>query len=225
MLVHHLQKQILHSLVRSKTARFAELRPKNIDSNLATYHLQQLIKQNLVRKRHDGSYELTSNGKIVGTTVTLTKKDQLLQAHSVVLLAIRDKNGAWLLRERLVQPMYGWSGFIHGEPVATDSSIPTSAKRILHEKTGLTAKFQPIGSGYIRLYNNAALLSYIHFTILGTKITHTDALQDTQSGRNFWYGGNFRGNNMLPSMPDLVALITTESKHFFFDSTYKINEV
>ena len=56
---HHLQRDILYKLVTNDALKFSELRPKNVDSNVITYHLQQLIKQKLIVKNDNGLYELT----------------------------------------------------------------------------------------------------------------------------------------------------------------------
>jgi DNA-binding HxlR family transcriptional regulator len=56
MIDHHIQKQIIADLVECETARFADLKPANLDSNMFTYHLQSLIKQKLITKNDAGKY-------------------------------------------------------------------------------------------------------------------------------------------------------------------------
>lgn len=209
---------MLHKLVKSQSARFADLRPKNTDSNLATYHLQQLTKQKLVKKHDDGHYYLTSQGKIIGATVTLTHDDVLCQAHSVLFLALQNSDGLWLLRKRLVHPMYGMSGFVHGEPTAKEP-IAITAHKILEQKTGLTAKFTPKGSGYITLMDGDNHQSFINFTMLiGTNV-EGNLRKHVGNGENYWYEGDFSEPDMLPSMLPLIAGIKRKG-HFYIELTY-----
>lgn len=217
---HHLQREILYKLVTNDALRFSELRPKNVDSNVATYHLQQLIKQKLVLKNEDGKYQLTELGKVAGINITLSKKELLEQAHSIILMALRDGD-SWLLRRRKAQPMFDKVGFVHGEPVAHENTILT-ARREFHNRTGITADFYPRGFGYVRLVRGDNLESFVHFTMLEATKFSGELLESSRNGENFWVKNpNFTDNDMIPSMSDIVKSME-ESKIFYFDETYDI---
>lgn len=220
MLEHHLQRQMLHTLIKYDAARFADLRPKTIDSNVVTYHLQQLMKQGLIEKK-DGHYYVTAQGKIAGTTVTLTKSEQLAQAHTVFFIAAQNTDGAWLLRKRLFHPMLNKSGFVHGEPVA-GQAISETAGEVFTEKTGLTAEsFQPRGSGYITLVNESgAPESFIHFTLLLAENISGELIKDCSSGENYWHTGSFDKDGLIPSMSTLMQKLTASDEHFYVELTY-----
>lgn len=221
MIEHHLQKEILHKLVTAPTARFADLRPKNIDGNLFTYHLQQLIKQKYIVKNEDGSYALTPTGKAAGVNIQLSARDVLEQAHSIILLAVRDTKGAWLLRRRLAHPTYGQIGFIHGEPLATEP-LATTATATLARRTGLTADFTVAGDGYIRIFQGEDLESFTHFTLLTANIEHAEPHERDETGENLWLADpDFSGSDMIISMHDLVQQLETKPGGFFVDLTYK----
>lgn len=220
MIEHHIQKEILHRLVLHDTARFAELRPPGIDGNLFTYHLQQLIKQKYIVKNDDGTYELTPAGKAVGITIKLSGKALLEQAHAVVLLAVRDQDGAWLLRRRAAQPNYGQIGFIHGEPIATES-VTDTARAVLERRTGLTADFTVAGSGYVHTSRDGSLEHFVAFTLLAAQIEHAEPTGKDETGENIWiHEPDFTASDMLPSMPDLVRELTTGQLPFFADLHY-----
>lgn len=223
MLEHHLQKQMLHTLIKYDAARFADLRPKQVDSNIATYHLQQLIKQGLVEKR-DGRYYTTAQGKVAGATVTLTHTEQLAQAHTVFFIAVQNSGGAWLLRKRHFHPMLHKSGFVHGEPTA-GQAISETAAVTLSEKTGLYASsFTPRGSGFITLLNEESLPeSFIHFTLLLATNVTGELIPECGSGENYWYSGDFEGEDLIPSMPVLMDLLQQKPEHFYVELTYTTN--
>ncbi len=221
MLEHHLQREILYTLVTNPTVRYSKLKPEGIDGNIFTYHLQQLIKQKLVVKSEDGSYSLTALGKAAGINSNQTMTDILLQAHSVLLMAVRNPKGDYLLRKRLAHPVYGKSGFVHGEPVA-EEAIEDTATRIFKAKTGLEVTFKPRGSGYIRIFRGKDTESFTHFTLLFADGVTGDPIQTSKTGENIWISNpDFKDESMIPSMPDLVCRL--EKPDFFFcDLTYQL---
>ena len=48
---HHIQKHILSVLMHTKFARFRDMRPPKVDTNLYSYHLKLLIKSGFVQKQ------------------------------------------------------------------------------------------------------------------------------------------------------------------------------
>lgn len=222
MLEHRLQKEILYKLVTSPCARFAELKPPDVDGNIFTYHLKQLIAQKLVIKDNDGNYCLTSMGKAVGINIQLTAKQLLEQAHSIFLIVLRDKNGRWLLRRRLAHPMYGAWGFVHGEPEANET-LEDSANKALFERTGLKASFKPLGTGYIKIFKDEALESYTHFLLIEGSNIKGKLLDKSGNGENKWVENpDFSAKDMIPSMNDLVSLIDSSKNIFFEELEYRL---
>jgi len=217
---HHIQKDILYKLITSDGARFSELRPKNVDSNVITYHLKQLMAQKLITKADDGRYTLTELGKVKGINITLSKKELLEQAHSIILMVLRDGD-KWLLRKRKAQPMYDKIGFVHSEPIASTPVIETAKNEFLC-RTGLTADFSPRGFGYIRLMRGDNLESFVHFTLLEAK-TYSGKLQEhARNGENLWIENpDFQSSEMIPSMQSFVNQLDSPGI-FYLDETYDI---
>lgn len=219
---HHIQKDILHSLVLGENLRFADLRPKVIDSNIFTYHLKQLIKDKLVAKNDDGTYCLTPLGRVAGINVTLSKKELLEQAHSILLMSLRTKEDGWLLRRRFAQPMFEKVGFVHGEPVAEEPAAETAIKTF-QDRTGLTANFKPAGSGYVRLFKGSDLESFTHFQFFTADSYSGELIPKMRNGENYWSKNpDFESNEMIPSMSDLVRLISESDNLFYADLNYQV---
>lgn len=220
MLEHHLQKQILAQLVICESARFAELKPANVDGNIFTYHLRQLIKQKYVEKCDDGSYCLTSSGKALGINSQLSPQAFLEQAHSILLLVVRD-GSKWLIRKRLAQPEYGKLGFIHGEPVLGEL-IATTASRVFKTKAGLEATFSPRGSGYIRIFKDNLMESFTHFTLLEAGAVSGSLIAKSGNGENTWVTEpDFAAPDMIPSMADIVNALEQNHGHIFLELSYE----
>jgi hypothetical protein len=219
---HHIQRNILHKLVLQDKARFADIKPSGVDSNVFTYHLKQLMKEKLVIKLDDGTYSLTPLGRVAGINVTLSKKELLEQAHSILLMSLRTEKEGWLLRKRLAQPMYEKVGFVHAEPVAHEPALKTASETFTL-RTGLTADFKVAGTGYVRLFHGDDLESFTHFTLL-TADSYSGVLAPImRNGENYWgKDPDFADTAMIPSMPDLVKMITSSTEIFYADLTYQV---
>jgi len=221
MLEHHIQKDILKQLVHAPEARFADLKPDSVEGNVFTYHLQQLIKAGLVEKTDDGRYHLTAAGKQEGIASELTKSEARRQAHAIFLVHVRDTEGRWLLRKRMVHPSYGKVGFIHGEPKAGEPVIETASKR-LQQKAGLHAELRIAGSGYITINHGDELESYVAFTLLTGIVSARELIESDSTGENFWATDpDFSSDEFVPSMHDLVAQPASEQP-FFAELTYNL---
>lgn len=215
MIDHHLQKSILDKLILCESAHFAELKPPDVESNVFTYHLQQLVKQKIVCKGDDGCYSLTARGKAIGINSKLSKQELYEQAHSVLFMALRNKDGEWLLRRRLAQPMFGKLGFVHGEPVAREA-IEVSATRLFAAKTGLQASFTVRGCGYIKIFKSNELESFTHFTLLLADAYSGTLLHKIGNGENEWIANDsLEKEDVIASTP--VLLGNLESKKMFFE--------
>lgn len=217
MITHHLQKQILYHLVTTECAHFSELKPADVESNVFTYHLHQLIKQKYVLKQDDGSYCLTPDGKAAGINIKLTAREALRQAHSVLFMALKTDDG-WLLRKRLAHPMFGKVGFVHGEPLATEP-VTVTAQKIFENRTGLTADFKVVGGGYVRLLDGESLESFTHFTLLfadSASGEFRERAEDHPNGQNFWLETIDAANtDLIPGMAELCAELQKGSGLFF----------
>ncbi|MDB5181629.1 MAG: hypothetical protein JWP13_392, partial [Candidatus Saccharibacteria bacterium] len=129
-----------------------------------------------------------------------------------------------LLRKRLVHPMYGKIGFLHGEPIAAEP-LETTAAQILKRRTGLTGEFHVAGSGLARIFLDNKLESFTSFTLLTATIADNGLENSTdETGENFWTESDspdFTQPDMLPSMADLADLSAKHTTgHFFSDKTY-----
>lgn len=47
---HHIQKHIMSVLTKNKFARFSDMKPRDVDSNLYAYHLKLLLRKRFVEK-------------------------------------------------------------------------------------------------------------------------------------------------------------------------------
>lgn len=214
MIQHHIQQAIVARLATSKTLRFSELQPEEIDNKLFDYHLKQLITSKIVSKNKDGEYELTPYGRKIGVSARLNMKDRMDRAFSVLFLIIRSKNGDWLLYRRKSHPLIGRVGFMHARP-SWNETIFETAVRATKEHTGLTAEFKVCGHGYFRVFESENLESFTHFTLLCAEDVAGELKVNDEFAEYDWVAEpDFSANDMLPNMADIVLLYQSKTSGF-----------
>lgn len=223
MLEHYIQRNIVYRLAFASGLSFSELKPDDLDNKLFTYHLKKVMAAGLVKKSETGHYELTPEGRRVG--IYISEKQLAFVANrpeSVLFLVIRRKaDGAWLLYKRTVHPLIGRVGFMHALPRA-DQTCEAVAAKTCFEKTGLSASFRVLGSGYFRVYEGDNLESFTHFTLLVCEDVSGTLQPHDETAEYFWMTApDFRSSEMLPDMATLVAHYQTNDQ-FFVEETLQI---
>lgn len=210
-MLHHIQKSILDVLATVESARYSALKPKDMDGNIFSYHLKLLVIDHYVIKNTDGLYSLSEKGK---DYIVHRYEDSLTQAHSIFLIVIR-RGDEWLMRERLVQPLLGMSGFIHGEPVAGEPLNLTAARR-LREKTGLNVAMAVHSSGLITILRDDILESFSHAIILTGQTDQDFTIISDDTGCNYWAQmSDIQEVDILPSCPDIITLLSQDHPRTF----------
>jgi hypothetical protein len=217
-MLHHIQKSILDSLSTSEFKRYGELKPQSMDGNIFSYHLKLLVTDRYIVKNEDGLYALSRLGK---DYIIHRYEDALLQAHSIFLIVIR-RGDEWLMRERLVQPLLGMSGFIHGEPIANEPLLETAARR-LQEKTGLHTHLTVHSGGLIRISRGNSIESFSHAIILTGQTDQEMSVTDDATGRNHWLPTTgLQHPAILPSCSEIIDRLINNDRSPF-ELTYRIN--
>lgn len=183
---HHIKRDVVKYLLTVPYARYSELRPKNIESNLFMYHLSQLVKQGLVEKTAKG-YELTPYGKQIADRVSLESLKFRIQPKLITILTVQKPNGEWALIERTHQPFLNYCGFPSGK-IHYGESLQESAEREMLEKTGLTGIELTLRGTYImRYFSDKKVINHIVgyvFSGVAPKSATTNAKTDMFN--SFW---------------------------------------
>lgn len=133
--MHHIQKYILNVLAHKQFARFSEMRPPRVDSNAYSYHLRALQKEKYIEKT-DAGYCLAPEGLRYVDSLSYGDLKPRKQPKLVVILALHDGSGNWLLAERKIQPYIGKLMFPSGKQHRGENR-DQHAVRELNEKIGL----------------------------------------------------------------------------------------
>lgn len=210
--MHHIQRSILDQLASFESARYSQINSSHLDGNIFIYHLRQLIAANYICKNSDGSYSLTQKGK---TYIVNRFENPQLQAHSVLLLVIKDQHQGYLMRRRMVQPHLDYVGFVHGEPQA-DETIITTVKKRLHTKTNLNAKSIEIFSSGLVKMTSQALESYSNCIVITIEPEKGKLLTEDLTGQNYWLKRSELSNfKLLPSTLAILERIDKDDRSFF----------
>ncbi len=156
---HHIQKHIIDVLMYTPTARFRDLRPDKVDTNLFTYHLNALVKSNLVSKGKEG-YSLSTAGLSYVDRVSTGNKTIRTQPKIISMLVIQNEEGDILLQRRSKQPYINTWTLPYGKLHVEDASVLAAARREAFDKLGLeNPELEHAGDCYIRVLVDGALLS------------------------------------------------------------------
>ncbi|MCA9334999.1 NUDIX hydrolase [Candidatus Saccharibacteria bacterium] len=161
---HKIQKNILSILMHQKKARFRDMRPPRVDTNLYSYHLTQLIKSRYVYKM-DKEYTLDIAGLIYSDRVDDGLSMQNHRPKIVTMFVIQNSDGDILLQRRTKQPYIDMWTLPGGKMHMDDVTIGSAAIREAAEK--LRVQDQDVvhaGDCYIRVKNgdNAMTTTLVH---------------------------------------------------------------
>lgn len=156
---HNIQKHIIDFLIYKKIARFRDLRPARIDTNLFTYHLNALLKSGLIKKSESG-YTLSETGLAYVDRVSTEKSAIRTQPKIITMLVVQNSNGDILLQKRNKQPFIDTWTLPYGKIHIDDKSIVRAAMREAYDKLGLKdQKLTHAGDCYIRVKAGKDVLS------------------------------------------------------------------
>lgn len=145
--LHFIQLAILKKLLFSNGLRFSELKPmETMENNQLIFHVDQLVKDQLVIKTEDKIYKLTDLGKEYANRMD-TDKTQVMRQGKIgaIQCCFRTADttdsgeNEFLIYTRLKQPFYGSQGYPSGK-VAYGESVLDASVRELAEETQLVGE-------------------------------------------------------------------------------------
>lgn len=133
------------------TARFRDMRPPNTDTNLYSYHLNQLLKTKFVKKTEAG-YTLDTKGLIYVDRLNSEKAFVRQQPKIITLLVIQNSEGEVLLQKRDKQPFIDTWSLPNGKLHMEDESLLQAAQREASDKLGIVQRtMRHAGDCYLRV--------------------------------------------------------------------------
>jgi ADP-ribose pyrophosphatase YjhB (NUDIX family) len=156
-ITHHIARSIIAYLMTHEYARFSDMRPEKVDTNLFSYHLKLLVKAGYVTKTDNG-YTLSDNGLIYVDRVSIEKMKLRTQPKIITMLLIQDGYGKVLLQKRTKQPYINTWTLPYGKLHIDDVSVLDAARREAQEKLQFDPhKLRHAGDCYIVVGKHVAL--------------------------------------------------------------------
>ena len=150
-LKHHIQRHIVGYLMTHEHARFRDVRPPRTDTNLFSYHLKLLLKDDFVVKTDQG-YMLGRRGVQYVDRVQQDNMVVRTQPKIITMLLVQDGYGKVLLQKRTKQPYINSWTLPYGKIHIDDASVLAAAKREAVEKLRYDPhKLRHVGDCYIRV--------------------------------------------------------------------------
>lgn len=183
---HHIQRDIVRKLLLVPSARFSELKPKGLESNLFMYHVRQLMSSGYVSKAENG-YELTAAGKSFAGRATLENLKLRVQPKQLTILMVRRVDGKWLLLERLHQPFLHFIGFPSGK-IHFGEKLQQAAERELFEKTNIAGvPLQLRGNFIMRFGRHDEIVNHISGYVYSAEVPASfNTTYNTEMFRSYW---------------------------------------
>ena len=210
-ITHHIQKYIIDILMFQEVARFRDLRPPKIDTNLLSYHLKLLIKNNIVKKL-DSGYTLSTNGLAYVDRVSVLSKAVRTQPKIITMLVVQNSDGDVLLWRRKRQPYINAWTLPYGKLHTDDVSLEAAVQRELTEKIVLTDQaVRHVGDCYIHVNTHGKLLS--------NTLAHIFRFERDDIATNdnlIWVKPHRLGEYKLaPAVEQIIARSFFNDPHFF----------
>lgn len=184
--VNELQLYILIKLTTSPSGlKFSQLRPDNeeIENDLFNYHLQYLVKNELVSKQEQ-VYQITDKGVQLTTNVDALGNIKTLFKVSVTPYVVN--HNKILVQKRLRHPFYGDISSVAGK-VMKGELIEQAAKRKMKEETDLKAEFKLIGVyRKIRRKKESRILEDTFYHVCVADKFSGELEEKNVFGENFW---------------------------------------
>lgn len=127
--MHFIRKHILQTLSLNKWARFRDMKPKNVDSNIYSYHLKELMKDDFVERVEGKGYRLTPMGLRYVDHVSLESFEPRWQPKLLTKIAVTNEKGDLLMWPKYKQPFIDTWSLPSGKMHYDDDSLLAAAKR------------------------------------------------------------------------------------------------
>lgn len=183
--LHGTQVKILEVLLFKPKAKFTELNKDKLPTDQFSFHVREMVKNNLIEKDQDGLYGLTLVGReFVGRYDTKTMSYEKQPKSCVVIIA---KDGEKILtQQRLKSPYYGYYGYISGK-IKHGEKLMEAAERELMEETGLSGKLRLAGIEHKMDYGEEdKILEDKFFYLIEATDLSGKLKEDFKEGKNVW---------------------------------------
>jgi ADP-ribose pyrophosphatase YjhB (NUDIX family) len=213
MCMHNVQAHILEVLARKRVARFRDMRPAHIDTNLYSYHLKSLQKEKYVEKT-EGGYTLSPVGLSYVDGLSFYTGKLRKQPKIISILALRDSSGRWLVARRKYQPYIGKSMLVSGKQHFGEAP-ETHVNRELLEKLNLKTSLMRRGLADIRISREGVLITHVSAHVYSGELADSHLPTSTHQFDYLWYDPRDADTFLLAGTRQLMGTLQKSNNLFF----------
>jgi ADP-ribose pyrophosphatase YjhB (NUDIX family) len=158
--MHHVQSHILEVLTFTEFARFRDMRPPKVDTNLYSYHLKALQKEDYLEKGTQG-YTLTPKGLSYVDGLSFDGRTPRKQPKIVAIFALQNGKGEWLMSRRKIQPYIGQFMLPSGKQHYGESP-QEHIERELQEQLGVVPVVKRRGFADVRIQQEGETITHVN---------------------------------------------------------------
>lgn len=218
--MHTIQRSILSQFTNVSKARFKDIRPENIPTNLLSYHLASLKRLGYI-KQEGKAYQLTPKGlayvdDLNDSPSAVWQQPQLL----TMFVLLNERNEVYLV-PRTKQPFVGTWNLLSGKVYKSDISIAAAAQRQLTEGNSLDyVGVARVGEAGIRVLMDGELISSVFVHVFAGRI-RTEDISNHNGGR--WTSSLDRQQlSLSPAISEIIDTIRS-SQHLPFFEEYSFD--
>jgi len=212
--MHKIQHEILTKLAGYDLARYRDMLPSKVSSNLYSYHLKSLVERGYVN-HVDKRYSLSPKG-LAHVGQDGMDDDEIRQPKLITMTVLLNERNEVYLTRRSKQPFLDSWNLPGGRVHVGDVSVAASAQRGLHETTGAKhPSLSHVGEASIRVLVGKELVSAVFVHVFAGRI-NSDDIQVTDHGK--WTSSSDRQRLMLsPAISEIIDTIRSAQHMPFFE--------
>lgn len=219
--MHELQGHILKELMLKRALSYSQLKPKTVEGNHFTYHLNSLVADGLVKK-NGKLYTLAAKGKRLADRMSMETFRERIQPKIVTLIACT-KGKQTLLYKRGREPFLGLVGFPYGK-IHLGEKIADAAKREVEEKAGVSPKLSYRGDAYIMVYEEGKLVTQMLCHVFSGTYVSGELTPKSVIGVCFWgKPEDIKSKEAIPGFKEIASLLRKSKKPFFEEFVFDLN--
>jgi 8-oxo-dGTP pyrophosphatase MutT (NUDIX family) len=214
--MHHIQSKILGKLLYAESLAYSQMRPEGVESNHFAYHLEQLMRADIVAKR-DKRYSLSPRGLALVDRMSQEKMVGRLQPHILTVISITNAKGEKLLFKRAFQPYIHKLGFPLGK-THLEETVEQAATRELQEKTGLTGvPLAQRGIVYVHIKSGGFTITKALCHVFSGEVKDTTPAVSSDRGYSLWANMEaLRPEDVMPGFLEIEGLLAAGQDGLFF---------
>jgi ADP-ribose pyrophosphatase YjhB (NUDIX family) len=204
-----IQRSIIGKFLFTKELRLGQLRPRQVESNLFSYHLNLLIKDGLITRVSHGKYVLTPKGQHQAGLISKSSGRLTKQPKIALMIFAKNNHDEYLLFRWKRQPYLDQVSLPYGKLHFGDNPAK-AANEELEEKTGLSGRLTFGNDSYVRITTPEIILTHMLVHVYQADNLKGE-LRSSVSGDPFW---SKIKNNMdyVPGFHDLLRHIESDNQ-------------